>query len=115
MSELSTCNDLIIYPTDKNLGPSVAARNNYIPNVLQEHLLNPENYEFLPLETAHSKIRKQRQNFVHLYAKHHRSLISEAEVVYFKRATSDTHLAKTQVPHFMELTKSIKLAVGQDQ
>jgi hypothetical protein len=47
LNELATCKDLIIFPTDKNLGPSMAECDNYIPDVLNKHLLNHKNYEFL--------------------------------------------------------------------
>jgi hypothetical protein len=100
MGELVNCKDLVIHSTDKGLGPYVSARPEYITDVLQQHLLNDANYEFLPLATAKSEILKQRQRFLEIYGKHKDSLISEAEEVYFKRATTDDHLSQTRVPQF---------------
>jgi hypothetical protein len=100
MSELATRHDLIIFPTDKNLGPSVAARSDYIPDVLEEHLLNPLNYKFLPHAQARTELRNQRDRFTALYSKHKDDLISEAESVYFERAITGEHLNQTRVPQF---------------
>jgi hypothetical protein len=49
LNKLATCKDLLIFPTiDKYLGPSMAECDNYISDVLNKHLLNHKNYEFLP-------------------------------------------------------------------
>ena len=100
LSELATRKDLIIFPTDKNLGPSVAERDDYIHDVLTEHLLNHANYEFLPKAVARLELQKQRRRFLALYAKRQESLISEAEQTYFHRATKVEHLNQTRVPQF---------------
>jgi hypothetical protein len=100
LSEIATRQDLIFNTTDKGLGPSVSERLNYIPDVLNEHLLNKENYEFLPKAQAVLELQKQRRRFLALYAEHEESLISEAEQTYFKRATTANHLSKTRVPQF---------------
>ena len=48
MSELRRRDDLIVFPTDKNLGPSVTnPRSTYIEQALSEHLMNKSNYEYL--------------------------------------------------------------------
>lgn len=52
ISELWTQKDLVIFQTDKILGPSVAHHSKYIQDVLETHLLNNNNYEFLPLAVA---------------------------------------------------------------
>jgi hypothetical protein len=43
LNELATYKDLLIFPTDKNLGPGMAECDDYIPDVLNKHLLNHKN------------------------------------------------------------------------
>jgi hypothetical protein len=59
ISELRSRKDLIIYLTDKNLGPSVADCPKYIRDVLKSHLLNDANYEYLPPDKAKEELKTQ--------------------------------------------------------
>jgi hypothetical protein len=105
ISELRNRNDLIIYPTDKNLGPSVSDRSSYIRDVLETHLLNDENYEYLPLEVATRELQKQRSNFIQLHQDLGHQLPTEAEETYFKRALHPSRLSKTRVPQIYGIYK----------
>lgn len=100
LSELSTRDDLIVYPTDKNLGPSVADRRQYIQQVLSEHLTVRENYEPLTPTEAKAELDTQRKNFLHIHETWNKTLQTEAEATYFKRALSPEYLADTRTPQF---------------
>jgi hypothetical protein len=103
--ELRTRKDLIVYPTDKNLGPSVAERPNYIRDVLQTHLLKAENYEFLTNDEAKKELRKQRSKFLEIYGEMGHRLPTEAEATYFKRALTKERLSMTRVPQIYGIYK----------
>jgi hypothetical protein len=55
------------FQTHKNLGPSVADRQQYIGDVLETHLLNDANYEHLPPEMATKELRTQHKKFCSTY------------------------------------------------
>jgi hypothetical protein len=103
--ELRQRTDLIIYPTDKNLGPSVAERPNYIRDVLETHLLNDANYEFLTHERATEELRIQRSKFLTLHGTMEHTLPSEAEQVYFQRSMENFRLNQTRVPQIYGIYK----------
>jgi hypothetical protein len=105
VSELRNRTDLVIFQTDKNLGPSITERTKYIRDVLQTHLLNEENYEFLSHATARRELQKQRDKFLEIYSDMGHFLPSEAEEVYFKRAMTKTHLGQTRVPQIYGIYK----------
>ena len=109
--ELQDRTDLIIFQTDKNLGPSVSERQQYIRDVLETHLLNDENYEHLPPERATEELRKQRNSFNDIYGKLGHLLPSEAEQTYFKRAMATSHLSQTRVPQIYGIYKVHKTVV----
>jgi hypothetical protein len=69
LSKLATHKDLIIFPTDRNLGcTSMAECDDYIPDILTKHLPNHKNYEFLPKTQAMLELQKQQWFFLTLYA-----------------------------------------------
>jgi hypothetical protein len=105
IQELRTRTDLVIHGTDKGLGPSVSERQRYIREILQTHLLNDANYEFLPPETVKAALAKQKDNFLEIYNELGHLLHSEAEETYFKRATSKNHLSQTRVPQIYGIWK----------
>ena len=100
MSELTKRNDLIILPSDKNLGPCIIERDQYIQSVGKEHLLNSSNYEFIPPNQTLQQLAIQRTQFIDCYNKYCDTLTTTAEQVYFKRAMSPANLNKTRVPQF---------------
>jgi hypothetical protein len=100
LGDLAQRQDLIIFPTDKNLGPSIAERRPYIRQILAEHLLNEENYQYLPTEDATIELAAQRCRFLKIHSDWSHTLPSEAEETYFKRALTKDHLGQTRVPQF---------------
>jgi hypothetical protein len=111
--ELRHRTDLIIFQTDKNLGPSVAERQQYIRDLLEAHLLNDTNYEHLAPETAMHELGKQRRKFEEIYGTLGHLLPSEAEETYFKRAMSKDHLSQTRVPQIYGIYKVHKKDLKQ--
>ena len=100
LSELTQRPDLIVLPTDKNLGPCVIERKEYIDQVLKEHLLQKQNYEQLSPEIAKIELQKQRASFVSVYEKFKHTLPTRAEETYFSRAMTPEYLNSTRVPQF---------------
>jgi hypothetical protein len=103
--ELRDRPDLIVFQTDKNLGPSVSERKRYIQDVLANHLLNDSNYEHLPPDIAQIEIKRQRCAFEGIYGKFGHLLPTEAEETYFKRAMTEEHLSQTRVPQIYGIYK----------
>jgi len=100
LSELRSRRDLIVFPTDKNLGPSIADRTRYIKQVLAEHLGKTTRYEFLDPTQASHELTAQRAHFVALYSRFKGTLPTEAERTYFARALTDDYLDRTRPPQF---------------
>ena len=100
LSELTKRPDLIVLPTDKNLGPCVIERKIYIEQVLKEHLLQQKNYERLSPEIAKIELQKQRTAFLSVYTKYKHTLPTKAEATYFSRAMTEEYLNATRVPQF---------------
>ncbi len=100
LGQLTTRPDLIVLQTDKNLGPCVIERDVYIKQVLNEHLLQEENYERLSPESAVTELRKQRSSFLSVYDRYKHTLPSKAEETYFSRAMTPEYLNATRVPQF---------------
>jgi hypothetical protein len=105
LKELARRSDLVVFPTDKNLGPSIANRTNYIRQVLTEHLLNSENYEFIPPNQVATALAAQRCTFLQIYGKYGHSVPSEAESVYFDRALEEHRLNATRTPQIYGMFK----------
>jgi hypothetical protein len=108
ISELACRPDLILYLTDKGLGPSVSERTWYIRQVLTEHLLNLANYEFIPPNAIEKALSDQRHRFLDIYSKFSYSLLSEAKETYFQRALCKNNLNRTRVPQIYGIFKSTK-------
>jgi hypothetical protein len=109
LSELTKRPDLIVLPTDKNLGPCVIERKVYIKQVLEEHLHQKQNYEQLSPESATRELQKQRASFLAIYEKYKHTLPTKAEETYFSRAMTDEYLNSTRVPQFYGTFKVHKL------
>jgi hypothetical protein len=103
MSELQLRDDLLVIPTDKNLGPSVVQRNDYVKEVLQDHLLDDLNYSFIPKEDSQAAIQRQLDLFLTCYNDHRDNISDEAVLQYFDRALSE--LDKLQIGKFYGMPK----------
>ena len=105
LGDLAQRQDLIIFPTDKNLGPSISERRPYIRQILAEHLLNKDHYEYLPTDDAKIELAAQRCRFLKIYSDWNHTLPSEAEETYFKRSLTKDNLSQTRVPQFYGIYK----------
>jgi hypothetical protein len=90
--------DLIIFSTDKNLGPSIAERRPYIRQILAEHLLNEDHCQYLPTEDAKLKLATQHCWFLKIYSNWSHTLPLEAKETYFKPALAKENLGQMWLP-----------------
>jgi hypothetical protein len=82
LQELRARPDLIIYPTDKNLGAYIMECPKYIQAMLSEHLSNTDNYEQIKNDQVHSELERQQQRFLEIYQKHPiASLVRQREYI----------------------------------
>jgi hypothetical protein len=93
LKQLKQSKDLVILPTDKNLGPAILNRDQYITQVLSEHLLTPA-YLQLSKETAINKLENTKQLFLESYQTH-KHLLSQAETEYFSRSFKNSNRMPT--------------------
>lgn len=78
--------DIIILPSDKNLGPAAMDTSRYVRKVLTEHLLNAKQYQLLTAEEATERQMKAAQKMwalIESYAE--ADSFSERESQYFDR------------------------------
>jgi len=81
---LKNNDNIIIKHTDKNLGPAVMDPNNYIQQILQEHLLTKD-YQQLSQNDALNRLenlRKILKNTINI----HSNSLSDSEKTYFNRS-----------------------------
>ena len=60
IGELNKNPNIVIYPSDKGLGPVAVDRQTYIQQVLKEHLCNKNNYVQLSADEAHEALEDQK-------------------------------------------------------
>jgi hypothetical protein len=97
--ELIHSNEFIILPTDKNLGPSILNRDDYIRQVLQEHLLSPT-YMHLAEIIASQRLAETKQLLINSFETY-RHLLSQPEIDYFTRSFQEHH----RIPIFYGMPK----------
>jgi hypothetical protein len=106
LKELKENDSIIIKPTDKNLGPALMNREDYIKQILQEHLVSDDylqltqteaNYK---METLKNTLKTTIDSSLHL--------LSKAEVTYFKRSLQIQH----HLPVFYGLPKVYKTPIS---
>jgi hypothetical protein len=105
LNDLAQRQDLIVFSTDKDLGPSIAERRPYVRQIITKHLLNKEHYQYLPAETATTELAEQRCRFLKMYSDWGHTVPSKAEETYFKRSLTKDHLCQTRVPQFYGIYK----------
>ena len=108
LSELSSRTDLIVLPTDKNLGPCIIERKVYIAQVFKEHL-QTSNYEPISQKAAPIELQKQKDAFLAICSEYKHTLPTTAEQTYFKRAITEEYLNATRVPQFYGTFKVHKI------
>jgi len=86
---LKSSKDFIIMPTDKNLGPAIMNYNDYVKQVLVEHLTTPS-YQLLQAHIAKSRLLHTK-NLLMTTFNSHKHLLSHAEITYFERSFKGSH------------------------
>ena len=81
--------NFIIMPSDKNLGPAIMNRPDYIKQALTEHLLT-DAYQNLKTEDAHEKTKHTRNLLKSLYRKN-KTILSKPEQLFFERSFMSQH------------------------
>ena len=101
--------DFVILMCDKNLGPAILERVEYIKMVLKEHLHDTTTYTNLTEEIAHHQLNDMRKKTLKLFVKH-APYLSDFELKYFR-----TFLLKLptniRIPQFYGMPKVHKLKV----
>jgi hypothetical protein len=98
--------NLTIKPTDKNLGPAIMETEDYIKQVLKEHLLSKD-YERVLEATAKHKMEDIKQTLTSLISEN-QALLSKAEIIYFQRSFKCPH----RTPIFYGLPKVHKVPMS---
>ena len=99
LTELKERDDLVIFPTDKNLGPYIISREDYIKQCLNEHLLKGDYYLMLSDTDAEELLEKQRHSLDSLYYEHKDNLPSPHRQ-YFDRSIELLNSKKERIPQF---------------
>jgi hypothetical protein len=99
LKKLRNNNQLVIKPTDKNLGPAVMDKDTYVTQVFKEHL-HTSDYHILTQPEALSKLQQLKDYLKNLIADNQGSL-SPAELTYFNRGLKNQH----RIPLFYRLPK----------
>jgi hypothetical protein len=97
--QLRKNHNIIIKPTDKNLGPAAMDTTEYIKQALQEHLLT-NTYKQLSEMEAKNRMIHLKEILKNLVATHSKSL-SKPELTYFQRSLQSFH----RLPIFYGLPK----------
>jgi len=98
--------DIIIKPTDKNLGPAVLDLDAYVRQILHEHLLKNDCKQ-LSKESALQKMENIKQTLKTMIANSH-GILTKAELVYFQCSFHLQH----RLPVFYGLPKVYKNPVS---
>ena len=99
MKQLKANNNVIVKPTDKNLGPAIMDTKLYIEQVLNQHLLT-DTYKQLSKEEANNKYELLKCSLKELVSQSQHNL-SKQEMTYFQRSL----LLRCRLPIFYGLPK----------
>jgi hypothetical protein len=94
-----------MFPSDKGLGPTVSERTRYMRQVLTEHLLNSDNYQYIPPECVEMELAAQKASFLRIHGEWGDTAPSEAEATYFRRALTPQRLRNTRTPQIYGMYK----------
>jgi len=89
LQKLKDNTEFIIIPTDKNLGPAILTRQDYISQCLSEHLLT-NIYLQLPETKAVDRIHSIKSTLIQIFNEHKHHL-NDSEVTYFLRSFKTQH------------------------
>jgi len=99
LRQLKNDKELIIKPTDKNLGPALMDRDTYIRQVLREHLLT-DSYTQLSKNEATTRMESIKSTLENIFQTN-QHLLSKPEITYFKRSFA----TRFRLPIFYGLPK----------
>ena len=93
LASLRMAKQFIIVPTDKNLGPAILERSQYMARCLSDHLLNTTTYRRLTLPESHT-LRYNARAHIILAVAHaeKRKQLNHAKSTYFHRSITDKPL-----------------------
>jgi hypothetical protein len=106
LKELKSNKNIIVKPTDKNLGPATMDTEGYISQILQEHLLT-NTYKQLTKEEAINKIDNIKLRFKGLLH-HYKNTLTDSESTYFQRSLQ----LHCRIPIFYGLPKVHKQPIS---
>ena len=104
LSKLKKRDDLVIFPTDKNLGPYIVSRMDYIKQCLNEHLLKQDYYMLLSGTEAETLLKEQSKSLHSLYQDHKKDL-SDSHQQYFDHSFELLDKQKNRIPQFYGIWK----------
>ncbi len=99
LTKLRKNSNIIIKPTDKNLGPAAMDIDTYITQVLQEHLLT-DSYIQLSNTEAEQRLNNTK-NTLKILISSNEDILSKPELTYFQRSFKQKH----RLPIFYGLPK----------
>jgi hypothetical protein len=105
LASLQKNKNIVIKPTDKNLGPSVMDTTDYVDQILTEHLLT-DTYLQLTEGEAKYRLNDIKDTLKTLLANNANNL-SKSEILFFKRSLQEHH----RIPIFYGLPKVHKQPV----
>ena len=95
--------NFIILNADKNLGPCIMERKEYIKHILNEHLNNTDTYQQLHQNDATKMILQMKYNCISILGQHVKSTTVEEKKFYTKQLQ-----LKQRVPQFYGMPKMHK-------
>lgn len=112
LRQLRQNTDFICLMTDKNLGPALMERKEYIEHILAEHLLQGSMYSYLTQEMAELRIEKLKQDIIKIITDEEmREHFTEDERDYFTCSLSLKSKKGHRVPKFYGTPKVHKLMI----
>jgi hypothetical protein len=86
LAKLRTYKTHVVFQADKNLGPCIIERNNYIQWALGDHLTKADTYSRLSSLQAHYRIHHVKQKLVKFIEKYKNNLLPE-DIKFLQRST----------------------------
>ena len=101
---LAARTDLIEGSTDKNCGPFIRPRPNYIRDCLNGHILKTQYYKLLSEAELHSHLKSMQTKLADLYSTH-RAILPEQHQKYFDRSFALIDASPKRIAQFYGLYK----------
>jgi len=108
LSQLKNNKNLIVKPTDKNLGPAILDTLSYVKQVLREHLLTTD-YKQLSYQESKNLMDKVKTELKNIISSN-TDKFTKPELTYFQRSLNTFH----RIPLFYGLPKVHKHHLPSD-